>query len=225
MTGSGAVSIATPHNLTPTLVVVTLASIGVCGVIIPSSIIAQIVCPAELIGTITAITLSIRYIGGAIGFTAYYNAFVHQFTKTATKLVAIDTMIGKGIVTSSEQDFYALEAFFTTSITMLGDAEYSKLKQLIYTSPLVTRPDKETCYNLIVNAGQQSFAKAYRWPYWISIAFGSLCFIMAFFLGDIRRFLTEDIIAPPKGTIEGDVEKVPNVDNLQAVKAGRSEGH
>jgi hypothetical protein len=73
----GAVSISRPDNIAVMYVIVTFASLGVGGVIIPGSIIAQIVCPSELIATITAITLAIRYIGGAIGFTAYYNVFYH----------------------------------------------------------------------------------------------------------------------------------------------------
>jgi hypothetical protein len=74
----GAVSISTPHNLGVMYVIVTFASLGVGGVIIPSSIIAQICCPSDLIATITAITLAIRYIGGAIGYTAYYNSEYYE---------------------------------------------------------------------------------------------------------------------------------------------------
>lgn len=220
--------------MTQTLVIVTLASIGVGGVIIPSSIIAQIVCPAELIGTVTAITLSIRYIGGAIGFTAYYNVFVHQYTKDSPQAIAIETMVYKSIVTASEQQFYALQALFVEVITLLGGGEFSKLHDLVFTQPLITMPNKQRAYDLIVTAGQQTFQKAYQWPYWISIAFGGICFFMAFFLGSIKQFLTEDITGPQQGTLvrEGsrpdDIEgapQLPRLDNVQSVKAGRKEGH
>ena len=72
--GVGAVSISNTHNLSTVYVIITIASLGVGAVIIPCSILAQLACPDELIGTITAITLSIRYVGGAIAFTAYYNS-------------------------------------------------------------------------------------------------------------------------------------------------------
>lgn len=85
----GAVSISNPDNIATMYVIVTFASLGVGGVIIPGSIIAQIVCPTELIATITAITLSIRYIGGAIGYTAYYNVFYHVSPLTPTVLSSI----------------------------------------------------------------------------------------------------------------------------------------
>jgi hypothetical protein len=197
--------------------VVTLASIGVGGVIIPSSIIAQIVCPTELIATITAITLSIRYIGGAIGYTAYYNVFYHKFVPIATQKVAIETIVFGGMVAPTEQVF--IEAL----VTLLGTAQFGLLHDTVMTSPLILRPDRQNCYDLIVRAGQESFALAYRWPYWMSIAFGGTCFIMAFFLGNIKQFLTEDIYAPPGG--KTDVEAGPNVQEVQAVKAGESEGH
>ena len=65
---TGAMVVARRYNLVPVVYpIVTLASFGVGAVIIPCSIIAQITCPTELIGTVTAITLAIRYIGGAIG--------------------------------------------------------------------------------------------------------------------------------------------------------------
>lgn len=80
MTGFvGAMSVANTTNLSPTVYpIITLASISVGAVIIPCSIIAQVVCPTEFIGTVTAITLAIRYVGGAIGFTVYYNIFYHK---------------------------------------------------------------------------------------------------------------------------------------------------
>lgn len=217
--GTGAVSTSTPDNVAVMYVVVTLASIGVGGVIIPSSIIAQIVCPNELIATITAITLSIRYIGGAIGYTAYYNVFYHNFTKYATQHVAVETIVFGGMVAPDQQEF------ILTLVTLLGTARFDDLRALIETSPLFLRPDKQVCYDLIVRAGQESFALAYRWPYWMSIAFGGACFLMAFFLGDIKRFLTDSVAAAPMPDKVHDPEVGPKIEEVQAVKKGESEGH
>ena len=47
--------------------------------------------------------------------------------------------------------------------------------------------------SMIIRATQEAFASAYRWPYWISIAFGGICFILSLFLGDIKPFLDEHI--------------------------------
>lgn len=86
--GTGAMSIGTPQNLGAMYGVVTLAALGVGGVIIPCSIIAQIACPDELIATVTAITLSLRYIGGAITFGIASNLFYHNVNIYATEIVA-----------------------------------------------------------------------------------------------------------------------------------------
>jgi hypothetical protein len=65
----GAMSIGNPHNISTLYALVLFAALGCGAVIIPASIIAQIICPPELIATITAITLAIRYLGGAVAFT------------------------------------------------------------------------------------------------------------------------------------------------------------
>ena len=224
LTGTGAVSVGTRDNIAVMYVLVTLGSLGVGGVIIPSSIIAQICCPNELIATVTAITLSIRYIGGAIGYTAYYNVFYHHFVAYAEEHVALETIVFGGIVSGTNLEF------ITTLVTLVGTAQFDLLHQLVMTSPLILAADRQLAYDMIVKAGQESFAKAYRWPYWMSIAFGGSCFIMAFFLGDIKRFLTDSVAAPPEGTMVDEetgktVPMTTRTEDVQAVKHGDSEGH
>jgi hypothetical protein len=129
--------------------------------------------------------------------------------------VAIETIVFGGMVAPNQQ------TFILTLVTLLGQARFKELKYLIETSPLVLRPDKQVCYDQIIRSGQEAFALAYRYPYWMSIAFGGLCFIMSFFLGDIKRFLTDDVAAPV-----GDTEaQRPTLEEVQRVKHGDSEGH
>ncbi|KAJ4305792.1 hypothetical protein N0V90_001324 [Kalmusia sp. IMI 367209] len=182
--GTGAVSIASPHNLGTVYAVLTLASIGVGGVIIPSSIIAQIACPDELIATITAITLSIRYIGGAIAFAVYSNLFYHKFTEYATQLVAYDTIARKGIVNYLEPEGQLL---IVHMVELVGNARLKELRDILASSPLVLNRNG---YAAIVASGQEAFALAYRWPYWVSIAFGGVCFILSFFVQDIGELMS-----------------------------------
>lgn len=60
---------------------VCLACLGVGAVIIPNQIIASIVCPDDLIATVTALTISVRVIGGAIAYSIYYNILRKNFTR------------------------------------------------------------------------------------------------------------------------------------------------
>jgi MFS family permease len=184
---TGAMSVARTDNLTPTVYpIVTLASIAVGAVIIPCSIIAQVICPTEFIGTVTAITLSIRYIGGAIGFTAYYNVFYanlkHVIEEKATGAFAAGLQVN---IISVEQ----LTEETTRYFTMAAQGQFKALEEAIMNEDFILPSGKATAYDIIITITQEAFALAYRWPYWISIAFGGACFILSFFMRDIRQHL------------------------------------
>merc|ERR1712093_545954 len=164
--GTGLMSLADRDNLGAVYAIVTIASFGVGGVIIPASIIAQIVCPPEFIGTITAITLAIRYLGGAIGFSAYYNIFY-------PKLVA--ALEERGIQVAIAGISYELPAI-TTMLALGAQAKYPALRDYIANGTGVIQRTDET-FDFIINITQESFVEAYKWPYWMSIAFGGVCVI------------------------------------------------
>merc|ERR1712000_221481 len=149
-------------------------------VIIPCSLIAQIVCPTDLIGTITAITLSIRYIGGAVGFAVFYNVFFHKYYELSNEIAA--PLVAEADIT---RDFFELIAV----VSLGSNAEYSRLKDLLATSPTISHRD--TAYQTVIEATMQTFGLAYQWPYWISIAFGGVCTIFCLFLKDITPFMQE----------------------------------
>ncbi|KAF2844799.1 MFS general substrate transporter [Plenodomus tracheiphilus IPT5] len=188
--GTGAMSIARPDNLGAVYGVLTVASLGVGGVIIPCSIIAQIACPDELIATITAITLSLRYIGGAVGFAVYYNLFYHKVTEHLTDLVATKLIASKGII----NPLSAAGIEVITHVTeLMGTAQFEAAKEILATSPQVLQ---RNAFPQILRATQEAMGLAYRWPYWCSIAFGGTCFILSFFLGDIDQLLDAHIAHP-----------------------------
>ena len=177
----GAMSVARTDNISPTVYpIVTLACVGVGAVIIPCSLIAQIACPTDLIGTITAITLSIRYIGGAVGFAVFYNVFFHKYYDLANVIAA--PIVAEANITN---DFFELIA----AVSLGSNAEYNQLRDLIATSPTIAH--KDTAYQTIMDATMVTFGQAYAWPYWISIAFGGTCIILCLFLKDIKQFMSE----------------------------------
>lgn len=173
----GAMAAANLDNLN-TLVypILTLGNVGVGAVIIPCSIIAQIVAPTKLIGTITAITLSIRYIGGAIGFTAYYVIFYHKVKNAGIQ--AATQLVVHGV----SFDVTVLRKL----ILLTAEAEFEKAKEMIANNPMVLKKD---CFPLLVENVQQMFAVAYRYPYLMSIAFGGSSILLSLGLKDIRKFM------------------------------------
>jgi hypothetical protein len=50
-----------------------------------------------------------------------------------------------------------------------------------------------TIWNAIVRTGQESFAEAYPWVYYCSIAFGVVSIIASAFLGDIKRYMDDHV--------------------------------
>lgn len=48
-------------------------------------------------------------------------------------------------------------------------------------------------YELVVYAGQMAYAEAYKWVYYVSIAFGSVSIIAACFLGDISKYMDDHV--------------------------------
>lgn len=75
----------------------------------------------------------------------------------------------------------------TALITLAGQSFFDDLRTLIETSPKVGQ--KAIAYDTVVAATQEAYALAYRWPYWISIAFGGACLILSLFLKDIRHLM------------------------------------
>lgn len=176
--GTGLMSLADRDNLGAVYAIVTVASFGVGAVIIPASIIGQIVCPPEFIGTITAITLAVRYLGGAIGFSAYYNIFYPKL---------LDALQERGIQVAIAGISYELPAI-TTMLTLGAQAKYPALREFIANGTGVIQRTDET-FDFIIDICQDSFVEAYKYPYWMSIAFGGICVLASFGLKDIRQFL------------------------------------
>ncbi|PPJ59541.1 hypothetical protein CBER1_09796 [Cercospora berteroae] len=145
---TGCVSVADRHNLNPMI---------------------YIYCPTEYIGTITAISLAVRYIGGAVGFTAYYNVFYHKLTEENVIPAGVKIVLA-GITEDYDTLFHL--------ITYAAQAQYHALRDLIETSPSVTMKG-QAVYDDIIFHVQDAFVLAYRWPYWISVAFGGACVVHA----------------------------------------------
>jgi len=90
--GTGALAAATRYNLGSMYIVLVIAGLGIGGILVPASIITTIVCPDDLIATVSALTLAIRVVGGSIGYAVYYNVFYNKFVpilspKIASKLL------------------------------------------------------------------------------------------------------------------------------------------
>lgn len=181
--GMGAMSVGRVDNLSTMYGLVVVASIGVGGVIVPCTVITTIICPDDLVATITALTLSIRVLGGAIGFTIYYNIFFQKLVPVLFETVGINAIALQLLVLD--------KGLVTELVEYSANAQFRQLRNI--TDTFTATP---YAYDIIVQATQVAFAEAYQWPYYISIAFGGISFLCALALGDIKK-VRLSLLTPP----------------------------
>ena len=173
-----------------------LAGFGIGGIVVPASIMTTIICPdvsliilpaiaplkadmsQDLIATVAALTLSVRVIGGSIGYTVYYNVFISKFVPNAKFYIggAMELYLG---ITNIE---YITEAIELTGASLIEDL------QLI---PGIA--GNETAYEIVVAAGQTAYAESYKYVYLTSIAFGGVSILAACFLGNINKYMDDHV--------------------------------
>lgn len=84
----GSLASMNPENVYQTVTLASFAAFGLGGVIVPAATVAMIAAPDALITTCAALSLSVRAVGGAIGYSIYYSVFVNKLTARLPVLVA-----------------------------------------------------------------------------------------------------------------------------------------
>jgi len=176
--GCGSLAFAEVDNLHKLWGLLILAGLGIGGIVVPASIMTTIICPDDLIGTVTALTLAIRVIGGSVGYTTYYNVFISKFVPNATKFIGGTMELELGITNAS----YIKEAIVLTGASLLED-----LKEI----PGIA--GNETAYQMVVYAGQLAYAASYKYVYYASIAFGAVSIIAACFLKNMDKYMDDHV--------------------------------
>ncbi|KAF7861421.1 hypothetical protein EAF04_007986 [Stromatinia cepivora] len=176
--GCGALACANRYNLSTLWALLIIAGLGIGGIVVPASIITTIICPDDLIATVTALTLSIRVIGGSIGYCIYYNIFVSKFIPTATLHIG---------------GFMARELHIKNKTLIQEAIGYTAhaLLPLLKTIPGIA--GNETAYQMVVIAGQKAYAESYVYVYYASTAFGAVSILAACFLGDINAYMDDHV--------------------------------
>lgn len=171
-------AVARVDNLHTLWGLLVLAGLGIGGIVVPASIMTTIICPDDLIATVAALTLSVRVIGGSIGYTTYYNVFVGKFVPAATKYIGGTMALELNITNKS---------YIEEAITLTGAALLEGLKEI----PGIA--GNETAYEMVVGAGQLAYAESYKYVYYASIAFGAVSVIAACFLGNIDKYMDDHV--------------------------------
>ncbi|KAK4125039.1 MFS general substrate transporter [Parathielavia appendiculata] len=175
--GCGCLSLATVDNIRAVYAILFVAGLGVGGITIPVSTIATIICPGNVIATVTALTIAIRIVGGAVGYAVYFNVFVNKLVPELT------TLVGAACVRSGIVDRQVIrEVIELTSVSLIKEIRHQ---------PGID----ERIWAEVVAAGQLAYANAYPWVYYCSVAFGAVSVLASLFLGDISEMVDDTVVA------------------------------
>lgn len=100
----GALASISPDNVYQSVTLASFAAFGLGGVIVPAATAAMIACPDALITTCAALSLSVRAVGGAIGYSIYYSIFSRKLTSTLPAKVG-EYVVRAGLPLTSTQAF------------------------------------------------------------------------------------------------------------------------
>lgn len=172
--GVGALATVNKNNPSLGIGMSFLGGFGVGGIIVPAAVILTIVSPDEVIATITALTLSVRLIGGSVGYAVYFNVFENKLTAVIPPLVGTAVLKAGLPVNQLTPFLIALVAKNNTAL-----AEIHGITPTI----LVAAQD----------AAIEAYVLGFRQIYLVSIAFGGAAIIASFFLGDIRKYMVDRV--------------------------------
>lgn len=138
---------------------------------------AGIVCPTDLIATITAATITVRVIGGTISHAIYYNVFAQHLRSVVPSILApAATAAGVG---SPQQIAQIVEI-------IRGGGGFSDLGQV----PGIVN---QTQVDLVTQAGKLASSESYSQVHYVSIAFGLVAFVASFFLTGVDKEMDDEV--------------------------------
>ena len=171
----GALIASNPTNPKTTVALSTIACFGVGGILVPAATVALIVVPDSLLATTAALSLSVRTVGGSIGYTIYLNIFSK---KLATKLPAL--------VAS-----YAITAGLAAT-----DAEAFVTQFLTAPANITSAPGYTPAIAQAATMGSRwAYAESLKWVWVTSIPFGVLAIIACCLVPNIKQYQTNRIAA------------------------------
>lgn len=190
MTGfTGALAHSTPENPSYTLAMATIAAFGNGGLVVSALTLALYASPDNYIGTVGALSLSSRFLGGSVGTSIYFNVFNTQITKQFTTTVPA-AIAGTGLQASS----------IVPLVTALVPANYEQLAAQV---PGVT----PAILNAAILARQWAFANALKYVWYTTIPFGVISTICCLALPNIRDFMTNRVAVVSRLPFAMDLEQ------------------
>jgi hypothetical protein len=127
--------------------------------------------------TVTALTLSIRVLGGSIGYCAYFNILSSHFVPAAKKHIAV-TLLRGGV--------YNLTTI-RQAIEMIAS---SKLEEIALLPGIA---GNDALYEAVITGGKLVWMESYRVVYYATLVPGVISCLASCFLGDVGKYMDEHV--------------------------------
>jgi len=146
-----------------------LAGLGLGGIYVPTAVVLTIISPDDLLGGITGLGLSFRWIGGAIAYAIYFNMVQTKLTNVIPTNVGT-AAVKAGLPLNKVPAFVqALLSQNTTAIVAAG------------ATPKIIQAAEA--------AVVESYTEGLQPVYLVSIAFTGAAVILSLLLKDIRKYM------------------------------------
>jgi Fungal trichothecene efflux pump (TRI12) len=173
MTGSiGAMGAVTPSTPALGRSLSFLASFGSGGLVSPTITILTCICAQEFAGTLTAIMVSIRYLGASIGYAIYFSVLQRKLAGVLPTNVAT-AAINAGLPVNQTAGF--VTALLGSNQTALATYGVGILEAGM-------------------SAVRTSYEESFKLVYFVSIAFGGTAFVGCLFLGNVKKYIVEGLV-------------------------------
>ena len=187
--GCGSLAAARVDNMGAVYVMLTVAGLGVGGIVVPASLVAMVICPEDLIATATALTLAVRVVGGALGYAVYYNVFASQLVPhLKDKLIATCLAQLKALPPNPNAPPINVTGLITDVIVLTAQSRTEAIADLPGIGGANT-----SFYRAVIAAGQEAYAEAYPYVYYSSIGFGIVSMIASLFMDDIGMYMDDHV--------------------------------
>lgn len=172
---TGALALSTPDNPGYTITMATFAAFGNGALVVPALTLAFYAAPDEFVGTVGALSLSVRFIGGSIGTSIFFNIFFTKFSEFLPRNVAGAAM------SAGVSDSAILNALVVAYASQVPGAA-SMVQGVTATTVAATQ-----------YASQMAYAEALKYVWYATIPFGVVSCICCAFLPNIRQFMTSKV--------------------------------
>lgn len=125
-------------------------------------------------GTVGALSLSVRFLGGSIGTSIYFNVFLTKFTEN------LPAYVGQAAVLNGADKALATDLVLAYASQVPGAAA-------------MVSGASETMLAATQYASQMAYAESLKWVWYTTIPFGVISCVCCAFLPNIRRFMTSKI--------------------------------